>query len=73
MKFTYEQLEDCWVASYDDLDVKVVASTKETATEVLLAALDRVLCMLIAHYGQLLGEARQAQETMGWTQGKELN
>ena len=74
MKFEYEELEDGnWLVTYEDLDLKVFASSKDRGTEVMLMAIERVCHNMLAFYGRILGEAEDAQEVRDAIRGAELH
>ena len=74
MKFEYEELEDgSWLVTYEDLDLKVVASTKDRGTEVMLIAIERVCHRMLGFYGRLLGKIEDAQEVRDALRGAELH
>ena len=74
MKFDYEELEDgSWLVTYEGLDLKVVASTKDRGTEVMLMAIERVCLRMLAFYGRILGEAEDAQDVRDAVRGEELH
>ena len=74
MKFDYEELEDgSWLVAYPDLGRSVVASSKDSGTDILLLVIVGVCQKMLGFYGRILGQAEEAQEVRDAVRGAELH